>query len=235
MNDVNKIKVNLLGIRRSNKVLDIGCSYGEQAFMIARQGFKVKGIDLSIKSIKKFNELARKEKLDCKGLVGNIEKMPFRNNCFDAIVATEVFEHIPNPETAVKECFRILKKKGRICVSVPTSLSEKVFAYLHTDWVKNSGHVNIFSEREILDLLTKSGFKVLKLEKQNFEWSVFWLIHSFFNTDFDDTGLPKENHIISKIYFKIWNYLYKLRVGKYLMLTGNKIFPKSIYIYLVKP
>lgn len=235
MDDVNKIKTKLLNIKKGDRVLDVGCSYGEQALMLTKNGLNVTGIDISKKLIDKLNKNAKKDRLNCKGIAGNIEKMPFKNNFFDGVIATEIFEHVKHPEYAVKECFRVLKKSGRICVSVPTSSSEKIFSYLHPNWVKNSGHINVFSKKEISNILTNAGFKILKNETQNFEWSVFWLIHCLIRSNFDDTGAPKENTWASEIYFKIWNYLYKLRIGKGLMAIGNYIFPKSVYIYLVKP
>lgn len=235
MNDVNKIRIKLLGVKKGDKVLDLGCSHGEQAFMFARQGLKVTGIDASKSLVAKLNRQANKEGIDCEGFIGNIEKLPFKKNSFDAIVATEVLEHIHRPETAVRECFRVLKRNGRICVSVPTQFSEKVFSLLHKNWVKNSGHINVFSTKEILSILTSAGFKVLKQERQNFEWFVFWLIHSLLKTDFDDTGSPKGYKRVSDGYFKIWNYLFRLRIGRRLMQIGNTFFPKSIYIYLTKP
>lgn len=235
MKDVNKIRMNLLGIKKGDKVLDVGCSYGEQAIMIARQGVKVTGIDSSKKLISKLNKLSKKEKLDCKGLSGDIKKMPFKAEYFDAIIATEVLEHIADPQIAARECFRVLKRGGRACISVPTGESENIFVKIHPNWVKNSGHTNIFTKKKILNILANSGFRVSKTEYQNFEWSVFWLIHSFLKTDFDDTGSPKENQRISQMYFNIWNNLFRLKIGKSIMFIGNKFFPKSLYIYLIKP
>lgn len=235
MNDVNKIKTDLLKVMPGDKILDIGCSYGEQARMIAKLGFKVIGIDSSKKSIDKFDKLSKKIGLGCKGLVGDVKKMPFKSNFFDAVIATEVFEHISNPQVAIKESIRVLKRGGIACIAVPTIMSEVIFRKIHPNWEKNSGHINVFAKKDILSILVKSGFKILKTENQNFEWSIFWLIHGFLKTKFDDTGTPKENLIISKRYFKIWNLLYKLKIGKFILFIGNRIFPKSIYVYLIKP
>lgn len=234
MNDVNKIKLSYFKLKKNDKILDVGCSYGEQAFMIARQGLNVTGIDLSAKLINKFNRLAIKQNLSVKGIKGDIKKMPFKKNSFDGAVATEILEHVPNPYQALQEIRRVLKNKGTLCVSVPTIYSEQIFKALHPHWVKNSGHINIFSKDDLLNMLKEAGFKLKSIEYHNFEWSVFWLIHSLIKTEFDDTGSPKENHKISGVYFRIWNYLYKLRIAKPILSLGNAILPKSIYIYAVK-
>lgn len=235
MDDVNKIKTKLLNIKKGSKILDVGCSYGEQSLMLAKCGFKVTGIDISKKLIKRLNEKSKKQKQECIGIRGNIEKMPFKSNVFDAVIATEIFEHVKYYDKAIGECYRVLKKEGRICVSVPTAFSEHIFSKLHPQWVKNSGHINVFSEREICNILTAAGFKILRIENQNFEWFIFWLIHSLLKSQFDDTGEPKENNWATENYFKIWSYLFKFKIGKSVMSIGNFLFPKSVYIYLIKP
>lgn len=235
MAEVNKIKIGLLNIKKGERVLDLGCSFGEQAMMIARLGYKVVGVDLSKKRIGFLNRLSKKEKLDCNGIAGDIKKLPFKKNFFDCVVATEVLEHIPDPQKAIDEAFRVLKPGGKACVSVPTGISETVFRKMHPDWEKNSGHINVFGKKDISEMLENAGFKILRIENQNFEWSVFWLIHGFLKSKFDDTGTPSENLMVSKFQHKLWRLLENLRIWNILLGMGNKIFPKSIYLYLIKP
>jgi SAM-dependent methyltransferase len=49
----------------------------------------------------------------------NGEKMPFNENSFDCAFATEVLEHCPQPETVLKEVFRVLKPNGIFFFTVP--------------------------------------------------------------------------------------------------------------------
>jgi SAM-dependent methyltransferase len=53
------------------------------------------------------------------------EIIPLENNSINTIIATEVFEHCPEPEKVMKEMFRVLKKGGLIFFTVP------FFWYLH--------------------------------------------------------------------------------------------------------
>ena len=234
MQVVNKIKLDLLKIKKGDKVLDIGCSFGEQAMAIAREGAIVYGIDSSPRSIKEFKHKAKKDNLNCHAFVSEATRIPFKDNYFDAIIATEVFEHIPNAIKAINESFRVLVPQGRACISVPSSITEKIFMTIHPFWLQDSGHVNVFSKKEILTLLKNAGFKIEKVEDLNFEWTLFWLIHSFLKTRFDSTGSPRENYKISDRYSKIWNYMFKIRIGKYLLWLGNKLLPKSYYVYVLK-
>jgi hypothetical protein len=47
------------------------------------------------------------------------ESLSFDDHSLDLIVSNDVFEHIPNPELAFKECFRTLKKQGQLLFTIP--------------------------------------------------------------------------------------------------------------------
>ena len=51
----------------------------------------------------------------------NVDLMntPFKDNSFDYIISSEVFEHIPHPYKAFKETYRILKKGGAHIFTIP--------------------------------------------------------------------------------------------------------------------
>ena len=52
-------------------------------------------------------------------IVADITKLPFADNSVDAIINEFVLEHLPNPESVVKEMVRVLKPGGVIYVSIP--------------------------------------------------------------------------------------------------------------------
>jgi ubiquinone/menaquinone biosynthesis C-methylase UbiE len=52
-------------------------------------------------------------------IVSNIENIPVEENSFDSVICTEVFEHLPNPQNALKEFSRILKPKGTLILTAP--------------------------------------------------------------------------------------------------------------------
>jgi ubiquinone/menaquinone biosynthesis C-methylase UbiE len=52
-------------------------------------------------------------------IVSDITSIPVPNNSFDAIMCTEVFEHIPDPVAAIKEFQRILKPDGYLIITAP--------------------------------------------------------------------------------------------------------------------
>ncbi len=92
-------------INIKGRVLDAGCGTG----FITRKIPDCVGIDNSM-------ELLKNSKNPC--VLGNIEKMPFKNNVFDTIISFTVLQDIKNPKKASEELTRVLKKNGRILITV---------------------------------------------------------------------------------------------------------------------
>lgn len=111
-------------IPKFSKILDAGC--GEQKYKkfcqhlnYKSQDFKKYKTDLkpSIDTNLKF----RNYKYPNIDYVGNIWKIEEKNNFFDVILCTEVFEHIPYPQETLKEFNRLLRKDGLLILSAPAS------------------------------------------------------------------------------------------------------------------
>ncbi len=47
------------------------------------------------------------------------DDIPTKNNTFDIILLTEVLEHLQNPIKVLKECKRVLKKDGKLIITMP--------------------------------------------------------------------------------------------------------------------
>jgi len=52
-------------------------------------------------------------------IVADACALPIESGCVDAIVSETALEHIPNSDTALKECSRVLRSGGRIFIVVP--------------------------------------------------------------------------------------------------------------------
>lgn len=88
-------------------------------------------------------------------VICNVEKMQFDDESFDAIKATELFEHVENPEEGIKECYRVLKKGGYFIISMP-------FLYpIHGD----PQDFQRWTEEKWKNVLSQSGFQIEKFEK----------------------------------------------------------------------
>jgi ubiquinone/menaquinone biosynthesis C-methylase UbiE len=89
-------------------------------------------------------------------IISDITKIPVKKSSFDAIMCTKVFEHIINPELAVKEFSRIIKKNGYLLITAPfCSLTH--FAPYHF----STG----FNKYYYQEVLSKNGFKILEISQ----------------------------------------------------------------------
>ena len=105
-------------------VLDLGSGLGIDSIIAAtRVGVhgSVTGLDLSKAEVKHANERAKRRELTQLSFVtGDMEKMSFEANKFDAVISNGAFCLAPSKEAAFGEIFRVLKPGGRcsICTSV---------------------------------------------------------------------------------------------------------------------
>lgn len=90
------------------------------------------------------------------------KKLPFKNNCFDTIVLSDVLEHIPNPNHLMSEINRILKPNGTVLMNVP------FFYWLHEvphDYYR-------YTEFMLQKMVEDQGMKTIKLEALAGGWAV---------------------------------------------------------------
>lgn len=87
--------------------------------------------------------------------VGDIWSIDEKNATFDAILCTEVLEHIPNPGDAIREFSRLLKSGGTLILTAPSNCLRHMDPYFFY-----SG----FSEHWYESVLTGHGFTIESLE-----------------------------------------------------------------------
>jgi SAM-dependent methyltransferase len=52
-------------------------------------------------------------------VAADVQALPFRDGAFDAVKATEILEHVPEPAAALRECGRVLRAGGHLVATVP--------------------------------------------------------------------------------------------------------------------
>ena len=105
----------LLEETKSSKILEIGKGTGTLESIMERQGYDYTTIDIDRSLSPDF--------------VGDITKLPFKDNSFDTVCAFEVLEHIPFEEftSAISEMNRVAKKY--VVISLPYACIYLGFAF----------------------------------------------------------------------------------------------------------
>ncbi len=100
----------------NGKLLEVGCSMGNDTIQFARLGMNVTGVDITEAAI----DLIRK-RFALYGLGGDFrvadaEHLPFEDNTFDVCYSFGVLHHTPDTFGAIEELRRVLKPGGKAFV-----------------------------------------------------------------------------------------------------------------------
>jgi len=154
-----------LGLRPGDRVLDLGCGGGRHAFEAWRRGATVVALDRSEAELKEVRAvtggmLAAGELPSVPGgaLNGDALAVPVRDGVFDAVIASEVLEHVWDDRGALAELVRVLRPGGRLAVTVPTRWPERVcwaLDYRYHD--TPGGHVRIYRQHELETKVEAAG------------------------------------------------------------------------------
>jgi ubiquinone biosynthesis O-methyltransferase len=185
----------------NGSVLDVGCGNGIISLQLGKEGFKIKGIDVSDKAIRKAKAVNPFTNVTFE--VADAEKLKASGEMFDAIVCSEVLEHLNHPERLLKELLPILKDSGILLVTVPNGkgprevLVTKPMLRLRkkNNWIwkfllktksllgysgttiqseaDNLDHIQFFTFKELVSISQKTGFKIESIKSSNFIDDIF--------------------------------------------------------------
>ena len=149
-----------------NSIIDIGCGEGFIINCLNRPD--ITGVDISKKAL----NIAKQKNPECNFCTGSVYDLSFKKNSFDLVLATEVLEHLENPEKALQEIKRI--SKNYCLFSVPNEPYFRTMNLLRgknlTRFGNDIEHVQNWSSREFVKL-AKTYFDVVEVKKP-FPWTM---------------------------------------------------------------
>ncbi len=90
------------------------------------------------------------------------DTLPFNAESFDVITLLAVLEHLSDPQGMIKEIARILKKNGRLVVTVPSKAAQPVLEFLsyrlkiiNADEIKD--HKKYYNRDELKKMFSQTG------------------------------------------------------------------------------
>lgn len=203
--DIKRLHFILEAIRKhvgsTGRVLDVGCGNGVITRFIGSHGYDVLGIDVSDKTIAKATALNTLPNVQFQ--VKSAEDLVADGEHYDAVICSEVLEHLNNPSLLLTELHKAVKPSGILVVTVPNGMGprevlvtkpvikmqrKKGLAWRATNRIKKllgySGtttqssaedleHVQFFTMGALRELAQSNGFRIIETGSSNFIDDIF--------------------------------------------------------------
>ena len=136
-------------------VLDVGCGTGLITNNLSRSRYRTVALDLNRWALCQMNGKPYVVKAQA-----DVESLPIQDDSVDIVIATEVIEHLEQPEKTIGEMLRVCKSGGWIIGTVPSI--HKIWKMRRLLSMTSPGnepfHRN-FSRPEIAELWREFGYK----------------------------------------------------------------------------
>lgn len=224
-------------LRPGERVLDLGCGEGRHAIAThVLDGADTVGVDLSPVDL----ATARKRRLEdfhesqssalFALLVGDALHLPFADESFDAVICSEVLEHIPDWRGALAEIHRVLKPAGRFCASVPRPWCEQICWWLRREYHQvPGGHLRIFSLPLLRGAIEETGFSAYREHGAHALHVPYWWLKCLLWNRQDRSWLLRQYHRLL-----VWDMMKGPAVTRALESALNPVLGKSVVMYFRK-
>lgn len=182
-------------------ILDVGCGNGVISRHLGGLGFEVLGIDVSEKTIEKARSLTQLPNVQF--LKKSAEELVADGQTYEAVICSEVLEHLNDPGALLRVLYQTLAPKGKLIVTVPNGAGprellvtrpvlklrrqnnwlwrsvvglKKALGYSGTtvqSAADNLDHIQFFTRKDLEQLSRRHGFTITRFGKSNFVEDVF--------------------------------------------------------------
>lgn len=168
--------------RKEIKVLEVGCGSCANLWMIAKEGFKTYGLDLSNESLKLGRKMLDSWQVEAELKQGSFLELPYKSDSFDVVIdvlSMSCSDHKSYLQ-GLGEIYRVLNKGGLFFSYTPNQNSDSFKNYKPAikldDWTLNGlyrkdgfGAGNHYSfhfwdKKTLQESLINKGFKIEVLE-----------------------------------------------------------------------
>jgi SAM-dependent methyltransferase len=150
----------LLGeVRRGERVLDLGCGAGRFVAALREAGAVPVGVELAQEALERARRNVPGADLRLLDPGGNV---PLGHGEVDLVWCSEVLEHVPDTLTLLTEARRVLKRGGRLLVTVPDHgrIKRTLIALARHDahYDPLGQHVRFYTRASLAAALQAAGF-----------------------------------------------------------------------------
>jgi 2-polyprenyl-3-methyl-5-hydroxy-6-metoxy-1,4-benzoquinol methylase len=180
-------------------LLDIGCGNGWFIKNMQSLKWDVTGIDFDPEAIK----YCKSQGLNVS--LGSLHSQKYPDTFFNVITINHVIEHIHDPLSLLKECYRILKKGGILIIETPNTNSW-LHKYIYKEYWLNLDpprHLLLFNPQNLKKLVNNAGFNSIKatsvIRNEFWIYIVSRLIKKYKYYTMEGKKKPIIQHIIGRL------------------------------------
>jgi ubiquinone/menaquinone biosynthesis C-methylase UbiE len=146
----------LAGLKGDEMVLDIGCGSGWLIAALEKANPRgICGLDISRGQYLKAADPSMPR---APFVEGDAYYLPVRDESVDVVIMTEVLEHLDRPSAAVRDAARVLRRGGRLLVTVPAEEQIRYTLCIHCNRkTPINAHLHTFDFTKLKALLEDSG------------------------------------------------------------------------------
>jgi SAM-dependent methyltransferase len=170
--------------------------------------------------------------VQCSQIAGDATRLPFADDTFDRIIASEVLEHIPGDMAALAELTRVLKPGGILAATVPTFLPERICWALNSNYhapASVGGHVRIYTRAELRAKMVGAGLDPIDVHQTHGLHSPYWWLKCAVGIDNNEHPLVKKYHDLL-----VWEITDQPRVLRWAGKVLDPLIGKSTIVYARK-
>jgi SAM-dependent methyltransferase len=167
----NYISPKILSILKSlpvKRIADIGCGNGALCGSLKNNGFDVVGIEYDKQGFDISTKIYPNIHFYNLGVEANPNEVLMNEESFDAVVSTEVIEHLYSPHNLPIFAKHLLKGNGFLILSTPYHGYIKNLAIsllnkwdFHHTALWHGGHIKFWSKKSLATLLKENGFETI--------------------------------------------------------------------------
>ncbi|WP_319229728.1 methyltransferase domain-containing protein [Draconibacterium orientale] len=142
----------------TGRILDVGCGRAWGAQHLCPENYEVISMDISLENTTEALKIYPFK--NHSAVVADVFSLPFNENTFDYIIASEIIEHVIDPKAFIENLIRALKPGGTLIVTTPYKEKIKYSLCVHCNKLTPlHAHIHSFDEKILSSLYTRKDLQ----------------------------------------------------------------------------